>query len=150
MERARNPNISRSREAASMNRVLQVALVVTLGSLAGVAATAAQGARFGVGGGLLSPLGDYKNLDKTGWHGLVRVDFSIPMSPVGIRVDGLYGQTSHKAPFDGDGNSKGIGGLVSLVWSIPVPPPIVKPDVLAGGGFFHCKSPIPVLVVGNS
>src|SRR5712691_11937795 len=85
-------------------------LAVTLGSLAGVAATAAQGARFGVGGGLLSPLGDYKNLDKTGWHGLVRVDFSIPMSPVGIRVDGLYGQTSHKAPFDGDGNSKGIGG----------------------------------------
>ena len=80
-----------------MNRVLQVALAVTLGSLTGVAATAAQGARFGVGGGLLSPLGDYKNLDKTGWHGLVRVDFSIPMSPVGIRLDGLYGQTSHKA-----------------------------------------------------
>jgi len=96
-----------------MNRVLQVALAVTLGSLAGVAA-AAQGARFGVGGGLLSPMGDYKDLDKTGWHGLVRVDLSIPMSPVGIRVDGLYGQTSHKAPFDGDGNSKGIGGLVSL------------------------------------
>jgi len=36
MERAHNPNISRSREAASMNRVLQVALAVTLGSLAGV------------------------------------------------------------------------------------------------------------------
>src|SRR2546422_8630052 len=79
MERAHNPNISRSREAASMNRVLQVAFAVTLGSLAGVAATAAQGARFGVGGGLLSPMGDYKDLDKTGWHGLVRVDLSIPM-----------------------------------------------------------------------
>jgi len=150
MERAHNPNISRSREAASMNRVLQVALALTLGSLAGVAATAAQGARFGVGGGLLSPLGDYKNLDKTGWHGLVRVDFSIPMSPVGIRVDGLYGQTSHKAPFDGDGNSKGIGGLVSLVWNIPVPAPIVKPYVLAGGGFFNLKTTIPSLGVDSS
>jgi len=133
-----------------MNRVLQVALVVTLGSLAGVAATAAQGARFGVGGGLLSPLGDYKNLDKTGWHGLVRVDFSIPMSPVGIRIDGLYGQTSHKAPFDGDGNSKGIGGLASLVWNIPVPAPIVKPYVLAGGGFFNLKTTIPSLGVDSS
>ena len=103
-----------------MNRVLQVVLAVTLASLAGVAAVAAQGARFGVGGGLLSPMGDYKDLDKTGWHGLVRVDCSIPMSPVGIRVDGLYGQTSHKAPLDGDGNSKGFGGLASLVWNIPV------------------------------
>src|SRR2546422_10786709 len=137
MERAHNPNISRSREAASMNRVLQVALALTLGSLAGVAATAAQGARFGVGGGLLSPLGDYKNLDKTGWHGLVRVDFSIPMSPVGIRGDGLYGQSRHEAPFDCDGNSKGIAGLGSLGRELPVPAPIVKPYVLAGGGLFN-------------
>src|SRR5947208_17126036 len=98
MERAHNPTISRSREAASMNRVLQVALAVPLASLAGVAAAAAQGARFGVGGGLLSPLGDYKNLDKTGWHGLVRLDLSIRMYPVGTRVDGLHRQTSHKAP----------------------------------------------------
>src|SRR2546428_7085180 len=150
MERARNPNISRSREAASMNRVLQVALAVTLGSLAGVAATAFKGARFGVGGGLLGPWGDYINLDKTGWHGLVRVDFSIPMSPVGIRIDGLYGQTSHKAPFDGDGNSKGIGGLASLVWNIPVPAPIVKPYVLAGGGLFNLKTTNPSLGVGSS
>ena len=132
-----------------MNRVLQVALAVTLGSLAGVAA-AAQGARFGVGGGLLSPSGDFKNLDKTGWHGLVRVDFSIPMSPVGIRVDGLYGQTSHKAPYDGDGNSKGIGGLASLVWNIPVPALMVKPYVLAGGGFFNLKTTIPSLSVDTS
>src|SRR3989449_9654045 len=142
MERAHNPNISRSREAASMNRVLQVALAVTPGSLGGVAAAAAQGARFGVGGGLLSPMGDYKDLDKTGWHGLVRLALSIPMPPVGIRVDGLYGQTSHKAPFDGDGNSKGIGGLVSLAWSIPVPAPIVKPYVLAGRGLFQPENTI--------
>ena len=133
-----------------MNRVLQVALAVTLGSLAGVAAAAAQGARFGVGGGLLSPMGDYKDLDKTGWHGLVRVDLSIPMSPVGIRVDGLYGQTSHKAPFDGDGNSKGIGGLASVVWNIPVPAPIVKPYLMAGGGFFNLKTTIPSQSVDTS
>jgi len=149
MERVLNPKISRSREAASMNRVLQVALAVTLGSLAGVAAAAAQGARFGLGGGLLSPTGDYKDLDKTGWHGLVRVDFSIPMSPVGIRVDGLYGQTSHKAQF-GSGNSKGIGGLASLVWNIPVPALMVKPYVLAGGGFFNLKTTIPSFSVDTS
>ncbi|HXL34337.1 MAG TPA: outer membrane beta-barrel protein [Gemmatimonadales bacterium] len=133
-----------------MNRVLQLALAVGVVSLASVATAGAQGARFGVGGGLLSPLGDYKDLDKTGWHGLVRVDFSIPMSPVGIRVDGLYGQTSHNAPLNGDGNSKGIGGLVSLVWNIPVPAPLVKPYVLAGGGFFNVKTTIPSLSVDTS
>jgi len=133
-----------------MNRVLRLALVVTVASVARVAAVSAQSARFGLGGGLLSPLGDYKNLDNTGWHGLVRVDFSIPMSPLGIRVDGLYGQTSHKAPFEGDGNSKGIGGLASLVWNIPVPAPMVKPYVLAGGGFFNLKTTIPSLSVDSS
>jgi opacity protein-like surface antigen len=133
-----------------MNRVLQLALAVAVASVAGVATVAAQGARFGVGGGVLSPMGDFKNLDKTGWHGLVRVDFSIPMSPVGIRIDGLYGQTSHKAPFDGDGNSKGIGGLASLVWNVPVPAPLVKPYVLAGGGFFNLKTTVPSQSVDTS
>src|SRR3989449_10744715 len=114
MERAHNPNISRSREAASMNRVLQVAFAVTLGSLAGVAATAAQGARFGVGGGLLSPMGDYKRLHKTRRHGLARGDLSLPMSPVGSRVDGLHGQTSHNAPSHGERNAKGLRGPASL------------------------------------
>src|SRR2546422_5184053 len=71
------------------------------------------------------------------------------MSPVGIRVDGLYGQTSHKAPFDGDGNSKGIGGLASLVWNILVAAPMVKPYVLAGGGFFKVKNTIPSPSVGR-
>ena len=91
-----------------MNRVLQLALVVTVASVAAVTVGSAQGARFGLGGGLLSPLGDYKNLDKTGWHGLVRVDLSIPMSPVGIRVDGLYGQTSHKAPSTATATARGL------------------------------------------
>src|SRR2546427_12363262 len=72
------------------------------------------------------------------------------MSPVGIRIDGLYGQTSHKAPFDGDGNSKGIGGLASLVWNIPVPAPIVKPYVLAGGGFFNLETTNSALGGGRS
>ena len=126
-----------------MNRVLQSVIAAAVVSVASVATVAAQGARFGVGGGLISPLSDYKNADKTGWHGMARVDFSIPMSPFGIRVDGLYGQTKHKAPFENDGNTKLIGGLASVVWKIPVPAPMVKPYVLAGGGFYNVKITIP-------
>ena len=124
-----------------MNRVLQVALAVTLGSLAGVATAAAQGVRFGLGGGLTAPLSDYKDLDKTGWHATLNANFAIPLSPVGVRVDGLYGQTSHKdiGTTAVTGNTKLIGGIANLVYKIPVPAPIVKPYLLAGGGVYNLK-----------
>ncbi len=133
-----------------MNRVLQLTLAVGVVSLASVATVSAQGAHFGVGGGLTSPMSDYKDLDKTGWHGLVRADVSIPLSPVGIRVDGMYSQTSHQAAVATDGNTKLIGGLASVVWKIPVPAPIVKPYLVAGGGFFNRKVTIPSQTVDTS
>ena len=124
-----------------MNRVLQSVITVAVVSLACVATVAAQGVRFGLGGGLIAPLSDYKDIDKTGWHATLNANFAIPMSPVGIRVDGLYGQTSHKdfgtTPITG--NTKLIGGIANLVYKIPVPAPIVKPYLLAGGGVYHLK-----------
>ena len=133
-----------------MNRVLKLVVAVATASVASVAMVAAQGAHFGVGGGLTSPMSDYKDRDKTGWHGLVRLDVSIPLSPVGVRVDGMYGQTSHQATFSSDGNTKLIGGLASVVWKIPVPAPMVKPYVLAGGGFYNVKITAPSLAVDTS
>jgi len=128
-----------------MNRVLQLAIALTVASVASVATAPAQGARFGLGGGLVAPLSDYKDLDKMGWHATANVEFAIPLSPVSVRVDGLYGQTSHKdisgTPITG--NTKLIGGLANVVYKIPVPAPIVKPYLLAGGGVynFHVTAP---------
>src|SRR5207247_5412551 len=79
-----------------MNRVLQVALAVTVASVARVATMAGQSARFGLGGGLIAPLSTYKDDDKAGWLAGATVEFAIPLSPVGVRVDGLYGETKHK------------------------------------------------------
>lgn len=124
-----------------MNRVLQVALAVTVVSLAGVAAVPAQNVHFGLGGGLIQPLSDYKDIDKAGWHALGKVDIGIPLSPVAVRVDALFGQTKHKdiggSPVTG--KTQLIGGLANLVYKIPVPAPIVKPYLLAGGGVYHVK-----------
>src|SRR2546426_805788 len=137
-----------SQEGGSfMNRVLQVMLAVTVVSVATVAAVAAQTASFGVGGGLIAPLSNYKDGDKAGWHVAANVEFAIPLSPVGVRVDGLYGQTSHKAD---DGKTKLIGGLVSVVWKIPVPAPLVKPYVVAGGGVYNHKVTVPSLGTDSS
>lgn len=137
-----------------MNRVVQGMLVVTLASLASVALVSAQSARFGVGGGLVAPLSDYKDADKAGWQATANVEFGIPLSPVGVRVDGLYGQTKHQdigtSPVDG--KTRLIGGLASVVWSVPIPAPMVKPYVLVGGGFYNVKITLPSAVppVDNS
>jgi Outer membrane protein beta-barrel domain len=124
-----------------MKRVLQVALAVAVASVAGLATVVAQGVRFGLGGGLIAPLSDYKDIDKMGWHATLNANFAIPLSPVGIRVDGLYGQTSHKdiGTTAVTGNTKLIGGIANVVYKIPVPAPIVKPYLLAGGGVYHVK-----------
>ena len=124
-----------------MNRVLQLALAVTVAAVAGVTVVSAQGVRFGLGGGLIAPLSDYSDNDKMGWHATLNANFAIPLSPVGIRVDGLYGQTSHKdiGTTAVTGNTKLIGGIANVVYKIPVPAPIVKPYLLAGGGVYNVK-----------
>jgi hypothetical protein len=124
-----------------VNRVLKSVITVVVVSLACVATAAAQGVHFGLGGGLIAPLSDYKNVDKMGWHAALSANFAIPLSPVGIRVDGLYGQTSHKdiGTTAVAGKSRLIGGLVNVVYKIPVPAPVVKPYLLAGGGIYNLK-----------
>jgi opacity protein-like surface antigen len=128
-----------------MNWVRQLATAFALAAVVGISRSAAQNVRLGVGGGLTAPQSDYKSVDKTGWHALVRADVAIPLSPVAVRVDGLYSQTSHQdingSPVDG--NTKIIGGLASLVWKIPTAAPMVKPYVLAGGGMSNFKQTFP-------
>src|SRR2546430_16723974 len=79
-----------------MSRLVLGLAMLGLASLGATAEARAQGTRFGLGGGLAAPTGDYGSVDKGGWHALVKLDFAIPMAPVGVRVDGLYGRTSHK------------------------------------------------------
>ena len=135
-----------------MNRVLQSVIAAAVVSVASVATVAAQGVHFGLGGGLIMPLSDYKNVDNVGWHALGKLDIAIPMSPVGIRVDGVFGQTKHKdiggSPVDG--KTQLIGGLVNLVYKIPVPAPVVKPYLLGGGGVYNLKITVPSASVDTS
>src|SRR3989442_12188832 len=112
-----------------MHRLLQLAFAVTVGSVVCVTTVAAQSARFGVGGGLIAPLSTYKDNDKAGWLADANVEFAIPLSPVGVRVDGLYGETKPKdiGARPVDGKTRPIGGPPSLVWSHPPPAPPMEP-----------------------
>jgi opacity protein-like surface antigen len=124
-----------------MNRVLQFVITVAVASAAAVATVSAQSVHFGLGGGLTLPTGDYKNADNAGWHALGKVDIGIPMSPVAVRIDALFGQTKHKDVGGSavDGKTQLIGGLANLVYKIPVPAPIVKPYILGGAGVYNVK-----------
>lgn len=87
-----------------------------------------------VGGGLLMPMGDYKTADKMGFIGQAGVGF--PAGPIGIRIEGDYGQTSHKNGVGG--NSKIIGGFGAAVYHFKTPAS-VTPYVLGGVGMYNVK-----------
>ena len=78
-----------------MQRRMLSLLAVCCTAVVGVAAAQAPSARFGLGGGVTIPTGDYKTTDKVGWHALGVVQFGVPRSPVDIRVDGMYSRTSY-------------------------------------------------------
>ena len=100
-----------------------------------VSGASAQSAHLGLGGGVTLPLRDYHTTDNAGWHVLGKVDIDVPDSPIDVRVDAMYSQTSQKSPLTG--NTKLAGGTANLVWHIPTAAPQVKPYVLAGAGAYN-------------
>ena len=90
--------------------------------------------RIMVGAGLLMPMGSYKDADKLGFIGQAGVGF--PAGPVGIRIEGDYGQTSHKNGVGG--NTKIIGGMGSVVYHF-ASASSMKPYVLGGLGMYNVK-----------
>ena len=113
-----------------MKRTIRWLVMVAL--MVGAGRLSAQ--RIMVGGGLLMPMGNYKDLDKMGFLGQAGVGF--PVGPVGIRIEGDYGQTSHKDTTSG--NTKIIGGMASVVYHFKSPSTI-KPYVLGGLGMYNVK-----------
>src|SRR2546425_12612022 len=113
-------------------------------ALAGIAAAQAPSVRFALGGGATAPVGDYKDADKIGWHGLGMVQLALPALPLEIRVDGLYGRTTHK-DISGTavpGSTKLYGGLANVVYSIG-PDVMMRPYVLGGIGIYHVTVDVP-------
>jgi opacity protein-like surface antigen len=114
-----------------MRKLLGCALVL----LAGAALPAQAQVRFGVGGGLLMPMGDYGTADKMGFTAGAGVLVPVGTAPVAVRIEGSFSSTSH----DGiGGNTKIIGGMASLVYSF-TGAGSVTPYVLAGLGYYNVK-----------
>jgi hypothetical protein len=98
----------------------------------------AQGIRYGVGAGLLMPLGDYKTADKMGW--VVGADVTKWMTGgmLGVRLEGSYSQTSEASGVTPH-SSKIIGGAADLVYAFGMSAAQMRPYVLGGVGYYNVK-----------
>ena len=104
-------------------------------ALQGQHAQPTEGIRFGVGGGITLPTGDYGTADKAGWHVMGLIQLPISQSPIHLRFDALYGSTSHKSGF-GSGNTKLTGATADLLYHLGDRRASVRPYVLGGLGIF--------------
>jgi len=95
----------------------------------------AQSVRWGVGAGLLMPMGDYADGDKLGFTGGVGGTYWLPAG-VGIRADISYGTTSEKSGVTAH-STKILGGMASVVYQFGVAGP--KPYLMGGLGFSNVK-----------
>ncbi len=132
-----------------MKRMVLAVLAVVC--LVGVGTLSAQNVSFGVGGGLIKPLGDYNTVDKLGFIAGAGVRIPIGTAPVAVRIEGTFSQTSHK-DFQGsavDGKSRIIGGMASLVYAFQAGGS-VTPYVLGGVGFYNLKVTVPSASVDTS
>lgn len=117
-----------------MKRIaLSFVVLITIGA----GSLSAQGVRFGIGGGLLMPLSDYKTDNNAGF--LVGADATLwlPGTPVGLRAEGEFSQTSHKARIGG--HTTLYGGLAELVYAFGPKGSPVRPYILGGVGYLHAK-----------
>jgi hypothetical protein len=116
--------------------ILTLALgLLAMPALHGQHAQPTEGIRFGVGGGITLPTGDYGTVDKAGWHVLGLIQLPISQSPIHLRFDALYGSTSHKSGF-GSGNTKLTGATADLLYHLGDHAASVRPYVLGGLGIF--------------
>jgi Outer membrane protein beta-barrel domain len=120
-----------------MHRARLAPLMLTLTAVVVVRPAAAQSLRIGIGAGVIAPAGTAVIGDNAGWHVLGKVAVDVPLVPISVRVDGLYGQLSHQGGVPGHTSIGGV--LASLVWHIPTDAPQVKPYLLAGAGVYRVQ-----------
>jgi len=119
---------------------LLLKLCAALCIFAAASAAGAQGSpgvHFGIAGGAIFPTSDAREIYDAGYHGSVLLNFNVPLSPFGIRVEGMYARTNEKGLANKSGNVQIGAGTVSLVLG---PRTVtVRPYFVGGGGVYHVR-----------
>ena len=135
-----------------MSSSSRAARAVVVASFA-AASVAAQGVhpQFGLGGGLMAPVGDYHATASgqgfnTAWQGLALLAFKLPALPVGFRIDATYGANSANDRLKDtlsaalgqptDEKTKLAGVSVNVTYPAARSAP-VRPYAIGGVGLYH-------------
>ncbi len=113
--------------------------------LLGAGRVAAQGVRYGVGAGLLLPVGDYHSLDKAGWIVGADVTYWLAAASIAIRAEGSYSHTGQRpgACCLSDHAIAMAGGLVAVVYAFGKTANEIRPYLLAGVGLYNWRLSAP-------
>jgi len=118
--------------------------VVLVSVLATAPVAHAQGAEFSLGAGATIPLSNFKDVAKTGYHGLVGISFAPSSFPLGIQIDGQYHRLKQKASV-GNRTNQIIMGTANLIYKFKTSEDSkFRPYLIGGGGIYNFK-----LVSGN-
>jgi hypothetical protein len=104
-----------------------------------MAQKAAGSLRYGVSAGVVMPMSDYNTADKLGFVGGAGATYWLAGSPLGIRGDLSYSQTSHDEAVTVAGHTKIMGGMASVVYALNRASAPARILLNAGLGFYNVK-----------
>ena len=119
-------------------RAASALAAVALASSA-LAAQAASRPTFGVSGGLSIPTGDFGDGFKSGYDIAAFLGFHPAVSPVGIRVEGMYDRFDQKGTNALGVHTNIFAGTGNIILGGTATTGSIRPYVIAGVGFYNLK-----------
>lgn len=111
---------------------------VTLAVLAFPIATAQAQLHYGIAGGLSAPVGDFGDAVDAGYHLTGLLSLSVPLAPVGLRVEGSFNEFKYKSGLLSTSAKARIwSGTANAVLSTPG---IIGPYLIGGLGFYNAST----------
>jgi hypothetical protein len=125
-----------------MDPMIKHSLTVAVASLAlavGASRVEAQARpSISVSGGASIPTGDLGDVEQTGWNANIGVGFRPALSPVGVRVEGMWHELDGEGTLLGDApDYRVLGFTANLVYELPGLG--VRPYLIGGGGLYNHK-----------
>jgi hypothetical protein len=120
-----------------MRKLLAICCAAAIGFVAASACgQSASGVHFGVAAGAGAPAGDTGDTFETGFNGSAFLNWTPAVSPVGLRVEGMYHNMGVESQTDPDtGDAEIIAGLAGAV--IAPKNGTVKQYAVGGGGVYN-------------
>jgi len=93
----------------------------------------------GVAAGASFPTGDYKDVVKTGYNAYLTLDVHAPLSPVGLRFDGMFNELDgSSSAFSGNEKAHIWAATANVVFH-PTDLVVAHPYVIGGLGYYHAS-----------